>query len=191
MLKSTSTYPRAKLVLQTWKTYVVNQAKSNLTRSKKKASGALHKSIKGFVSSKMNRDLKGKFTGGSTMPSISFEMLQYGKFIDEGVRGSKSNYVENRTSPNKFRNGKKSVPVKAISAWLGRKGKDKKLAFIIARSIYEKGIKKTGFFEKALNKRYNVTMHKYHRAIATDIANNMANKITRKLASGINVKQIL
>lgn len=187
---STSTYPRAKLVLQTWKTYVVNQAKANLTRKKKKASGELHKSIKGFVSSKMNRDLKGKFTGGSTMPSISFEMLQYGKFIDEGVKGSKSTYAGTMGSPNKFRNNKGSVPVKAISAWLGRKGKDKKLAFIIARSIYEKGIKRTGFFSDALNKRYKITMIKYHKAIASDIANNMANKITRKLASGINVKQI-
>lgn len=188
---STTTYPRAKAVLQRWKTYVVNQAKSNLTRGKHKASGELHKSIKGFVNSKMNRDIKGKFTGGSTMPSITFEMLQYGKFLDEGVKGSKSSYPKSMLSPNKFRNGKKSVPVGPIRKWLNAKGLDQKLAFIISKSIYEKGIEKTGFFERAFDKRRKITFRAYHHAIADDIANNFANKITKKLASGINVKQIL
>ena len=89
----------------------------------------------------MNRSIKGRFTGGSAMPSLTFEMANYGKFLDEGVRGSKSNYIENRNSKNKFRNGKKSVPVGPIRTWCKKKGISEKLAFLIARSIYEKGIK--------------------------------------------------
>jgi len=196
VLKMTSTYPKARRVMDGYKRYVIAQSKANLTRgrtsrgkkSSHKVSGKLYKSLKGFVSSKMNRDIKGKFTGGSAMPSVTFEMAHYGKFLDEGVRGSKSNYIVNAKSPNKFRNGKKTVPVGPIRKWLKKKGLSQGLAFVIARSIYEKGIKKTGFFEKPFNKRYKVTMRAYHNAIADDIQKNFANQITNRLARSRMVK---
>ena len=188
-LTNTSTYPRARRVLESYKRYVVSQSKSNLTKGRHvngkrrsyKATSKLYSSLKGYVSSKMNRSLKGRFTGGSSMPELTFEMADYGKFIDEGVKGSKSNYIENRDSPNKFRGGKKSVPVKPIEKWCRARGISEKLAFVIARSIYQKGIKASHFFTKPLQKRNKSMWTSYHKAIADDIANNFANKIAKKI----------
>ena len=73
MLKITSTYPRATKVLESYKKYVVSQAKSNLTRQG--AKGALHNSIKGYISKKFNRSVSGKFLGGSSMPSLNFSSM--------------------------------------------------------------------------------------------------------------------
>jgi len=188
-LTNTSTYPRARRVLEAYKRYVVSQSKSNLTKGRHvngkrksyKATSKLYSSLKGYVSSKMNRSLKGRFTGGSSMPELTFEMADYGKFIDEGVKGSKSNYIENRNSPNKFRGGKKSVPVEPIRKWCRTRGISEKLAFVIARSIYQKGIKASHFFTKPLEKRNKTMWTSYHKAVADDIANNFANKIAKKI----------
>ena len=198
-LKNTSTYPKARRVLEKYKKYVVSQAKRNLSKgrmirgkqSSYKSSGKLHGSIKGYVTAKMNRSIKGRFTGGSQMPSLTFEMVGYGKFIDEGVRGSKSNYLANRNSPNKFRNNKKSVPVGAIKKWCKKKGISDRLAFIIAKSIYEKGIKASHFFTKPLQKRNKSMWMEYHKAIADDIAVNFANKIEKQLRKAQKAKQII
>jgi hypothetical protein len=124
------------------------------------------------------------------MPSLTFEMANYGKFLDEGVRGSKSNYIENRNSKNKFRGGKKSVPVGPIKTWCKKKGISEKLAFLIARSIYEKGIKASHFFTKPLQKRNKSMWSAYHKAIADDIATNFANKIEKQLKAAQKAKQI-
>ncbi len=171
--------------MEAYKRYVVSQSRANLSRGgdngSHSASGALYRSIKGKVSSRMNRGLKGRFTGGSEMPSLEFEMAIHGKFLDEGVKGSKSNYLENRDSKNKFRSGKKSVPLKPIRSWLKRKGLSEKLAFVIGRSIYQKGIKATKFFTKPLEKRNAIYMKSYNKAVADDIANNFANQIAKQL----------
>lgn len=188
-LKNTSTYPRARRVLDSYKRYVVSQSKANLTKGRHvngkkksyKATSKLYSSLKGYVSSKMNRSLKGRFTGGSTMPELTFEMANYGKFIDEGVKGTKSNYIENRNSDNSFKSGKKSIPVKPIEKWCRARGISEKLAFVIARSIYQKGIKASHFFTKPLEKRSGSMWKAYHKAIADDIANNFANQIAKKI----------
>lgn len=168
-----------------YKRYVVQQSRSNLTKGGEngshKGTGSLYKSIKGKVTSRMNRGLKGRFTGGTTLPSLEFTMNSYGKFLDEGVRGSKSNYLANRDTKNKFRGGKKSVPTGPIKKWLKSKGLSEKLAFVIGRSIYQKGIKQTKFFTKPLEKRNKIYMKLYHKAIADDIANNFANQIAKQL----------
>ena len=187
MLKLTSTYPKASRVLERYKRYVVQQSKSNLTRKGKKASGSLYGSIRGYVSKRMNRSLQGKFTGGSTMPSLTFEMNEYGKYIDEGVRGSKSSPVGTRKSPYKYGKGadKVTVPLGAIRKWCRAKGIDPKAAYPIAKSVYENGQERTEFFTKPFEKRFKITMALYHRAIADDISRNIANKIEKKLKRGI------
>ena len=184
-IKNTSTYPRARRVMDSYRKYVIQQSRSNLSKGGEhgthNASSSLYKSIKGKISSKMNRSLKGRFTGGSTLPSVEWEMKNYGKFLDEGVKGSNSNYLENRNSKNKFRNGKKTVPLGPIRKWCKKKGLDEKLAFIIGRSIYQKGIKATNFFTKPLEKRNKMYMKQYHKAVADDIAYNFANQIAKQL----------
>ncbi len=191
MLKMTSTYPRARRVMDRYKSYVVQQSKSNLTKGGRhgshKATGNLYGSIKGYIDSKMNRDVSGKFTGGSQAPSLTFEMAYYGKFLDEGVRGASSSYIKNRLSENKFKGNKKSVPVGDIKKWCRAKGISENLAFVIARSIYQKGIEASHFFTKPLEKRMRGAMMEYHSAIADDIANNFANQIEKKLKRSKNI----
>ena len=180
-LKITSNYPRATRVLDGFRKYVVSQAKRNLTMQGHKASGKLHSSIKGYIEKKMNRNMKGRFTGGSEMPSLTFSMNEYGKYIDYGVRGSKKSPMSARRSPYKFTGRFKSVPMKPITNWCKRKGIQTSAAYPIAKSIYEKGIAGSMFFLKPYNKRLKVTLNKYHAAVADDIANNIANQIEKKL----------
>ena len=184
-IKNTTTYPRARKVMDSYRKYVVQQSRSNLTKGGEhgshSASGSLYKSIKGKVSSSMNRGLKGRFTGGSSLPSVEWEMKNYGKFLDEGVRGAKSNYIKNRNTKNKFKNKKTAVPVGPIKKWCRSKGISDKLAYAIARSVYNKGIEATNFFTKPLERRNKIYMKQYHKAVADDIANNFANQIAKQI----------
>jgi len=199
VLDNTSIYPKARRVLNDYKRYVVSQSKRNLSmgrmvngeRKSYKASSKLYKSIKGYITGKMNRSISGKFTGGSAMPGLTFEMASYGKFIDEGVHGSKSSYLTNRDSKNKFSGGKKSVPLGPIRKWCKQKGISTKLAFVIGRSIYEKGIKASHFFTKPLDRRDKSFKKDYHKAVADDIATNFANKIEKKLLEKKNIKRTI
>ena len=93
MLTITSQYTRAYQVLERFKKYVVQQSKSNLTKGGHNASSSLYGSIKGYINKRQSRNLAGKFTGGSSMPSLTFEMNSYGAFLDEGVKGSKAKSI--------------------------------------------------------------------------------------------------
>lgn len=124
--------------------YVVQQAKSNLTRQKRNTSGDLYNSINYNIFYSNN-----KF-------SLSFKMADYGEFQDKGVKGAKSTYASAADSPYKYTN--KMPPASAFSQWVVKKGLDgvrnekgqfvkrKSLQFAIARSIYNKGIPATKFF---------------------------------------------
>ncbi len=94
---------------------------------------------------------------------IGFLMEHYGKFVDKGVRGKTSTYPETASALSKFRYGSGNFPkgglTEGINGWLKKKRfqwRDKKgrfmsyesMAFIIARSIYNKGIKANLFFTK-------------------------------------------
>jgi len=182
----TTNYPKATGVLIDFKKYVISQSRRNLTKGGKngshRASDSLYSSLKGYINKKFNRS-GGKFTGGSSMPSLTFQMNKYGQYLDEGVRGSKSSYLKNRLSPYKFgRNGdKKSIPTGALEKWLKAKGLPLKLKYAIGRSIYQKGIERSMFFLKPFNKRLKMTLTKYHKAIADDIQVNVANKIAKEI----------
>ncbi len=79
----------------------------------------------------------------------------YWQFVDQGVQGKKSNpYKRQAESPFRFR--EKQPPISSILPWVKRKGiqaRDKKgryttskaTAFVIARSIYFKGLAPTHF----------------------------------------------
>jgi hypothetical protein len=124
--------------------YVIQQAKSNLTRKKQNVSGDLYKSLDYNIYYSKN-----KF-------SLTFKMEDYGLFQDAGVRGAKSTYTSAAGSPYKYTN--KMPPASAFSQWAVKKGlegtrnekgqfvKRKSLQYAIARSIYNKGIPATKFF---------------------------------------------
>ena len=143
-------YQELNKALNAFGKYVIQQSKSNLTKEKKKSTGDLYNSLK-----YKTRQQDGAFL-------IDFIMEDYGDFVDEGVRGAGSS-SNNRTSPFKFGSGsgKKGGLTNGIEKWIKQKPikqwKDKKtgkflsyesMKFLIARSIYNKGIKPSFFFTK-------------------------------------------
>lgn len=172
----TSLYPQAHKVALQFRTAMVKRAKGRLGNAK--GGTNLAKSLKGTVSKVMNRNA-GRFTGGSSMPSITWEMNKYGAYVDEGVKGTFRNRAPQ--SPYFFTGRFNAVNVRSISDWLASVGKSRKLSYVIARSIYRKGIIPTHFWKKAYQELYPVYMKKYHHAIANDIATNIANQITKQL----------
>ena len=140
--------------------YVISQSRANLTRGKKNSSKELYNSLDSNV-----KVSKNSF-------ELTFLMEEYGVFQDKGVKGTKSNYVENKDSPFSYKskggkNGLKGMPPpKAFDKWIVRKGlkgiRDKKgqfisrksLQFMIARSVFEKGVKASLFFTKPFEKAF-------------------------------------
>ena len=127
--------------LEKYGKYVVQQARSNLTKKKQNASKELYNSL----SFKVQKN------------SVLFDMLEYGAFQDEGVKGKKSTYPQSSASPFKYKN--KIPPSSVFDKWSIRRGiapRDKQgrfisrksLNYLLARSIYNKGIRATMFFTK-------------------------------------------
>ena len=125
--------------------YVIQQARSNLSKSKQNSSKQLYNSLSYKVQKK----------------SVLFDMLDYGSFQDEGVKGKKSTYPESSSSPFKYKN--KMPPSSVFDKWSIRRGiapRDKQgrfinrksLNYLLARSIYNKGIRATMFFTKPFEK---------------------------------------
>jgi len=135
-----------------------------------------------------------KISTGKLEDSISFEVtetdagfelalkvLDYYKFVDQGVRGAGAN-SKNNTSPYKYRD--KMPPIKEILKWIKQKGslkssaedqkrglskaqkssralraaakklKPKTLAFLIARKIQQRGLPYTGFWERSFEQTF-------------------------------------
>jgi len=130
-----------KQALEKYAKYVIQQSRSNLTKKKNNASKQLYNSLEYTIQG----------------DKVSFLSENYGEFIDKGVKGAKSTYPESSASPFKYTT--KQPPSSAFDKWSIRKGiapRDKQgrfvsrqsLNFLIARSIYKKGIKATLFFTK-------------------------------------------
>ena len=128
--------------------YVIQQSRTNLTKSKKNSSKKLYNSLDYDLNVSPNSF------------SMSFLMEDYGIFQDKGVSGVKKKY----NTPYSYTN--KMPPPSKIDKWIVRKGlkgvrgKDgkfisrKSLQFMIARSIYNKGIKPSLFFTKPFEKAF-------------------------------------
>ena len=118
-----------------------------------------------------------------------FYMADYGTFLDKGVKGTKSNYIENSKTNYSYKN--KQPPSSIIEKWIKKKGikgrVDKKwksagnkggqfithksLAFLIARSIKQKGIKSLSFFQKPLGVEYEKLKEQILDVLKVDIEN--------------------
>ena len=128
--------------------YVVSQSRANLTRSKKNASKRLYNSIEYKL-----KENKNSF-------QLEFLMEDYGIFQDKGVSGVKKKY----NTPYSYKD--KMPPVKSLDKWIvkrnlkGVRDKDgkfisrKSLQYMIARSIYNNGIKPSLFFTKPFEKAF-------------------------------------
>ena len=130
--------------------YVVQQSKSNLTRDKK-GGGDLYNSVIYKIEKSQDDFL------------LEFLMEDYGAFVDKGVKGKTSTYPETSAALSKFQYGSgtgvKGGLTKGIRKWLQKKRfqfRDKQgrfmsydsMTYLIARSIYNKGLKANLFFTK-------------------------------------------
>jgi len=144
-------------ILNKYGKYVVQQSKSNLTKDKK-GGGDLYNSVS-YVIDKSQDDFL-----------LEFLMEDYGDFVDKGVKGKTSTYPETSAALSKFQygsgTGKKGGLTKALynpetkKGWIKKKKfqwRDKKtgrflsyesMSYLIARSIYNKGLKANLFFTK-------------------------------------------
>lgn len=87
-----------KQAIEAYAKYVVQQARSNLSKGKNNASKQLYNSLSYEV--KQNRTSGGQFATGY---NAEFFMEDYGIYQDLGVHGAKSSYVENRNSPFRYK----------------------------------------------------------------------------------------
>lgn len=137
-------------VLNKFGKYVVQQARSNLSKKSKNVSKELYNSISYEVN--VSQD-------GSSF-SFVLKMEDYGEFQDKGVKG-KTSSAKAPNSPYRFGTGtgRKGGLRDSIPKWVRAKRfqfRDKKgkflsydsTAFLIARSIYQTGIKPSHFYSR-------------------------------------------
>ena len=167
--------------LKNFAKYVVTKARINLRGSDKNSSGKLAKSLDSNV-----KVSKNSF-------QLAFLMEEYGVFQDKGVRG-KSSSAKAPNSPFKFGSGtgKKGGLSEGINKWVKRKRfqfRDKKsgrflsydsTAFLISRSIYQKGIAPSLFFTKPFEKAFKGLNKDLVEAYKLDVEALMKNSINNK-----------
>ncbi len=150
--------------LEDFKKYVIQQARTNLTKGKKNVDGNLYKSLQGFVE---------KSPAGFR---LYFEMEDYGMFQDKGVSGIKKKY----NTPFSYKS--KMPPIKPLQLWAKKrnirlrdekgqykKGNYKTIGFLIARSIFEKGIKPSLFFTKPFERAFKRLPEDLREAFGEDL----------------------
>lgn len=141
--------------LKAFNNYVIQQARTNLTKGGKNVSKQLYDSLNSEVKAMPN----------SFESYIEMEM--YGQFQDKGVKG-KTSSTKAPNSPFKFGSGtgKKGGLTSGIKSWVTAKRfqfRDKEkgrflsyesTAFLITKSIYNKGMKPTNFFTAPFEKAF-------------------------------------
>ena len=175
--------------------YVIQQSRSNLSKSKKNFSKQLYNSL--------DYDLnvsKNSF-------SLSILMEDYGLFQDKGVKGkdpskvSKNAKIKGQQAPNspyKFGSGNYSGQwssfVGKLEVWAKRKnirlrdekgrfkrGNYKTIAQVIAGNIYNRGIRPSMFFTKPFEKAFKGLNEELIKAYALDVEKFMATTIKDNL----------
>jgi len=148
--------------IQEYRDGIVNRSKANLAMQGRNASGKLSDSI---VGSPVKRN-KGEFV-------FDIEMELYGEFLDKGVNGKKSAY----TTPYSYKD--KMPPPQKLDKWIVRRkiaprdenGKflpRKSVQFLIARGIFQNGIKPSLFFTEAYKEMTKNVGDKILEAIKLD-----------------------
>jgi len=155
--------------------YVVSQSRANLTRSKKNASKRLYNSIEYKL-----KESKNSF-------QLEFLMEDYGIFQDKGVSGVKKKY----NTPYSYKD--KMPPAKSLDKWIvkrnlkGVRDKNgkfisrKSLQYMIARSIYNNGIKPSLFFTKPFEKAFKNIDKDLIEAYKLDVENLLEYTIKNNL----------
>lgn len=158
--------------LEYFNKYVIQQARTNLTKGGHNVNKQLYNSLKAELNVSKNSF------------SDSFFMEDYGKFQDKGVRGKFSS-SKAPNSPFKFGtgSGRKGGLTEGIQQWVRVRRfqfSDKKTgkfmsydstAFLITRSIYAKGLKPTEFFTKPFERAFEKLPQELTEAFGLDVEN--------------------
>ena len=153
--------------------YVISQSRANLTRGKKNSSKDLYNSLDSEV-----KVSKNSF-------ELSFLMEEYGVYQDKGVSGVKKKY----NTPYSYTT--KMPPPSKMDKWIVKKGiaprdkngkfiSRKSLQFMIARSIFNNGIKPSLFFTKPFEKAFKNLNKDLIEAYKLDVEQLMNNTINNK-----------
>ena len=147
--------------------YVIQQARSNLTKGKHNFDKTLYNSLRYSI-----------YYSNDNF-SLTFSMEDYGEYQDKGVKGAggtrKTTSAFKRTNnkgkiwrqkaPNSpFAYKDKKPPVSAFKAWAESKGLN---PFAVRESVYRQGIPATKFFSTPFNIAFN--------KLPPDIANAIKN----------------
>jgi len=162
---------RVEDVLNTFGKRVIQQSRTNLTKKKKNFSKGLYNS------------LAYKLDISSNKYTVSFEMEDYGSFVDRGVKGaggvrrstSKFKRTNNKgklwklkkVTNNDFKFGKSGgISPKHFTKWARSKGLS---PFAVAKSVYHTGLETTNFFTRPLENEFNKLPDELLRGFAGEI----------------------
>lgn len=160
---------KTEAALEAFKNFVIQQSRTRLSKGNKNVSKELYNSLKGNI---------------KVMPNsiaVEFEMEDYGVFQDKGVSGTEKKY----NTPYSYKS--KMPPVKPLADWAksrnirlrDEKGKFKKgnyntIGFLIARSIYRKGIKPSLFFTKPFEQGFKKLPDELINSFGLDVEDFLA-----------------
>jgi len=163
--------------------YVIQQARTRLTKNKAKKKRGFTSSNTGELYDSLNYFVEDTPQGSR----IYFDMEEYGMYQDRGVSGTKQKYktpfsyttkqppLEPIAKWAKFNNIRlrqtKTVDGKKVSTGKFAKGNYNTIGFLIARSIKEKGIKPSLFFTKPFRQAFKNLPDDIGGAFGQDIEN--------------------
>jgi len=155
--------------LEAFKKFVIQQARTRLSKNNKNISKKLYDSLDGII----------KVTPNAIQ--VQFLMEEYGLYQDKGVSGTEKKY----NTPYSYKS--KMPPIKPLAEWAKTKnirlrdeqGKYKKgnyntIGYLIARSIYRKGIKPSLFFTKPFEQGFKKLPEELAKTFALDIDDFLA-----------------
>ena len=156
-------------VLEAFKDFVIQQARTRLTKNKKNVSKELYNSLKGNVKEMPNSI------------AVDFEMEEYGVYQDKGVSGTEKKY----NTPYSYKS--KMPPIKPLADWAKskniilrdeqvkyKKGNYNTIGYLIARSIYKKGIKPSLFFTKPFEQAFKKLPNELTESFCLDVEDFLA-----------------
>ena len=163
--------------IEGFKDKVVREAKHNLSKQRKRVSKRLYESIDG--------DVKVFDNSFSLSFTINPEGEEYGTYQDKGVSGTEKKY----NTP--FSYTSKMPPAKPLMDWArfrklqprlknGKYGTYKSMGFILANSIYKKGIKPSLFFTRPFEKHFKKFPNELAKRFALDVKNLIATSLDNK-----------
>lgn len=162
--------------------YVIQQSRSNLTKSNKNSSKSLYNSLDSEIEVSANSF------------RLAFLMEDYGKFVDKGVQGSNPSGIKKgvQKAPNsEYRFKSKSIPTKVLDKWVIKKGiaprnKSGKflsregLKFAIAKSIALQGIRPSLFFTRPFEAAFKNLPDELTQAYGLDVEQFLQYTINKK-----------